>query len=373
MRIHFHLINSSLELTDQYEISGAGKFKQQAYTPLFDTEFLLYGRMISEVSGIGPKISIHLENGSVSPALITRALLRYFQEIGHEVRIYIRNFGLVVNPKIDLTISNFNVRQKNIPLPLRDILRAFIEIQHHDALLESAVEFVDLWSLEQDDIHIIAECVPGGTTTAEIMLNYFLNKTHNLPASTSSHKVRETKTEIVKTIVALFKEDFGDIEDRNKAFLLAHADYFQHWLTLTLTKLFEHKFTHSTERKIIQPRIWLGGGCMMAAPLVALKNLLSSKVIVSNQLSASIHTTPWIMLDKGNDSNEILTKSIWPFRSYCNHSLSLSSSKYSQIKLLSKVKEGVGMGAVLDFAQSELKMSNNQIVEVLDKELELYL
>ncbi len=283
-------------------------------TPTLDCEFLCSGEVRSlDIIAETPK-------GVPTPALITRAvhLLNPYGDIE------ILNLGLEVEPKLDyFKIHNFDMK----PSESIDI-GANIDAL---ALFEKAVEFGKNYKCKNDYI-ILAESVPGGTTTAYATakaLGYdcdgkFSSSFKEQPDSIKEKTIQKA-LENIKDKQDLF-EIIGSVSDNmlifNAGFILGSA--------------------------YNQTKIVLAGGTQMAAVLLLVNSIVNHMGAKLESGNISLCTTSWVVNDNNSDLKGLLEMLDFDINSYYAD-FDFSASNHPALKLYDEgeAKEGVGAGGAL--------------------------
>ena len=307
----------SLSTTKTHEIQGitqAGIPGLIHLTPTLDSEFVCSGEVrCLENLAETPK-------GVPTPALMTRAvhLLKPFSNIE------ILDLGMSKKPNLEyFKIHDFGLS------PSEAINKgAKIDAM---TLFQKGVEFGKNYECS-DDYIILAESVPGGTTTAyatAVALGYdcagkFSSSFKNAPTSIKEETIKEA-LENIKDKDDLF-EKVGEVADNmlifNAGFILGNA---------------------SSKTKLI-----LAGGTQMAAVLLltnAIVNYMGGKLESEN---LALCTTKWVDQDENSDIKALLEMLDFPINAY-SANFDFSHSNHPALKLYDdgEAKEGVGAGGAL--------------------------
>jgi len=205
---------------------------------------------------------------------------------------------------------------------------------------------------------LIAESVPGGTTTAQAVMEAFGLNVGNLVGSSLFKAPRKLKTKVIETglLNANLKNDFDSFD-----VLSSVGDPFQ---AFTMGLLIGARLSNQTV-------ILSGGSQMLAVILLALESLESEnkKDFIKEVFIA---TTGWLLIDNSlrdllNLINEKHNVNLLGFGSPLN----FKSSKYKELKdyEIGHVKEGVGAGglSILTFLKG---FKNSEIVSLCQLNLE---
>ena len=370
MDISYKIINSSIDLVDEFRISNAGKFGSQNLTPTLDTEYISQGGILSDIP-----LNIDLSTGAISPAAIIRS---FFTEISQNNTLSFQSIsiGLSRNP-----ISN--TQGKENPVFKDGCKLESIRIQNKKFYTEDQQDlfFADIDTLSmykrsiedpldkkskafayeivqeylQDKYIILSECVPGGTTTASMVSSILLSKLFpgtaciETPSSSMDNEILDTKRKVINTYIELFQNNFP-LESPTSSTLFLLADYYQIFMSKVLYNIF--KIFKSLKLKSGKTKIILGGGSQVAAALLFTKFLYFKRSQKDFDYLLSffeLHTTSWI-----KEAWPELTKRNNLLGSYLSN-LTIRSSLTSFKSLPKKfnlyeegyVKEGCGLGACL--------------------------
>lgn len=309
----------STELSDQEGISAAGCDAQsRRLTPAIDAEALCLGRTVS-----APSLPVS-PAGIVSPVVLSRAALQLL-----EIEPLIYDCGSFVVPQIEhITVNRTPARCLSAApvMALSLVQKLFSEGLRIGAELGKNAGHL-----------ILAECVPGGTTTALALLTalgYPANElvSGSMPApnltlratlvqealSTSGYAAEHFQAEPLSAVAVC-----GDPMQPFVAGLAAGASFYG--------------------------PVILGGGSQMLAVYALIKHLsLNNKVKVSLP-SLLVATTKWVAFDPACRSAELAALVGAPFLASCPD---FNQSKHPGLRAYEQgnVKEGVGAGAVMAVA-----------------------
>jgi len=322
-------------------ISAAGiDAKSRKITAIADAEFLLKGASKDH------KYKLPLLNAGVTPALISYVCLKLINiypvivPLGIGVKPY---FNHLVVEDSDLGPSNCLTTGKS--MPKKRVLDLY---ERGLAIGKSSKQPV-----------LISESVPGGTTTAQAVMEAYNLQVSNLVGSSLFKAPRELRRKVIQRglLNANLKEDF-DVFD----VVASVGDPFQAFSMGLLigARLANH------------PVIMSGGSQMIAVILLALEFLgVENKDNFIEDVFVA--TTGWLVKDNSlidllNLINEKYKVSLLGLASPLN----FKSSEYKELMdyELGHVKEGVGAGgiSILAFLNG---FRNNEIVSLCQQNLEI--
>ena len=322
-------------------ISAAGiNAKSRRITALADAEFLLKGPIKD------PKYKLPLLNAGVTPALISYVCSKLTNicpvivPLGIEVKPYFNH--LVVEDK-DWGPSNCLTTGKSMPK------QRVIDLYERGLVIGKSSKQPIL----------ISESVPGGTTTAQAVMEAFGLRVSNLVGSSLFKAPRKLRRKVIQKglLNANLNTNFDSFD-----VIAAVGDPFQAFSMGLLIGA----------RLADQPVILSGGSQMMAVILLVLE-FLGSKNKDDFIKNIFIATTGWLVKD--NSLNELLNliNNKYDVRLLGLASpLNFKSSTYKELKdyEIGHVKEGVGAGgiSILAFLNG---FKNYEIVTLCQQNLEI--
>ncbi len=322
-------------------ISAAGiNAKSRRITALADAEFVLKGALKDH------KYKLPFLNAGVTPALISHVCSKLINvhpvvvPLGLGVKPYFNH--LVLEDK-DLGPSNCLTTGQSMP---------------KKRVLNLYARGLEIGKASRQPI-LISESVPGGTTTAQAIMEAFGLKVSNLVGSSLFKAPRELKSKVVQKglLNANFKTDFDPFD-----VVAAVGDPFQAFSMGLLIGA----------RLVKQPVILSGGSQMLAIILLVLEflDLKKEKEFIEDVFVA---TTGWLVKDNSlnnllNLINEKYNVKLLGLASPLN----FKSSKYKELKdyELGHVKEGVGAGGISLLAFLD-GFKNEEIVSLCQQNLEM--
>jgi len=322
-------------------ISAAGiNAKSRRKTALADAEFLLKGASKDH------KYKLPLLNAGVTPALISHVCSKLVNiypvivPLGIGVKPYFNH--LVVEDR-DFGPSNCLTTGKSMP---------------KERVINLYERGFEIGKSSKEPI-LISESVPGGTTTAQAVMEAFGLKVSNLVGSSLFKPPRELRRKVVQKglLNANLKTDFDSFD-----VVAAVGDPFQ---------AFSMGLLIGT-RLAKQPVI-LSGGSQMLAVISLVLEFLDVKNKDDFIEDVFIATTGWLLKDNSlKDLLDLINKKYDVKLIGLASPLNFKSSKYKELKdyELGHVKEGVGAGGIslLAFLNG---FKNEEIVSLCQQNLEM--
>ncbi len=322
-------------------ISAAGlNAKSRKITALADAEFLLIGASKDH------KYKLPLLNAGVTPALISHVcskLLNVYPVIvplGIEVKPHFNH--LIVEDR-DLGPSNCISTGKSMP---------------RDRVVNLYKRGLEIGKSSKKPI-LISESVPGGTTTAQAVMEAFGLRVSNLVGSSLFKAPRDLRRKVVQKglLNANLKNDFDSFD-----VVAAVGDPFQAFSMGLLIGA----------RLAKQPVILSGGSQMLAVTLLALEFLGANNKddFIENIFIA---TTGWLVKDNSlNDLLNLINEKYDVNLLGLASPLNFKSSIYKELKDYERghVKEGVGAGGISLLAYLN-GYKNEEIVSLCQQNLEM--
>ncbi len=322
-------------------ISAAGlNAKSRRITALADAEFLLMGASKDHKYKLPPL------NAGVTPALISHVcskLLNVYPVIvslGIEVKPHFNH--LIVEDR-DLGPSNCLSTGKSMP---------------RDRVVNLYKRGLEIGKSSKQPI-LISESVPGGTTTAQAVMEAFGLRVSNLVGSSLFKAPRDLRRKVVQKglLNANLKNDFDSFD-----VVAAVGDPFQAFSMGLLIGA----------RLAKQPVILSGGSQMLAVILLVLE-FLGEKHKDEFIEDVFIATTGWLVKDNSlNDLVNLINEKYDVKLLGLASPLNFKSSKYKELKdyELGHVKEGVGAGGISLLAFLD-GFKNEEIVSLCQQNLEM--
>ncbi len=305
--IAFRLVGAYTKTCEIDNISFAGLPGMLHYTPAADMEALFHGKTLcmSEI----PKSPV----GPPSPVILSLAIKNIF-----DFPTYFIDAGLKIRPCVPLWNCDVDYSES--------ILNgANVETEK---LIEKANEYIK--KIDIKDLEIIAECVPGGTTTAYSLCKSLGYDCDNL---FSGSVVESNNFDLKKSVVNKAIEKFGLFEEP-KLCCKYYGDNMQPFVAALASVL-------SLNTKVV-----LAGGTQMLAVYALIKKL---KLNVDFD-NIAIITTRWVVDDRNSNFKKLANLIDNDLNAFCSD-FSMNS-EIENLALYEKgfVKEGVGAGALIAYA-----------------------
>ncbi|MBY0549620.1 MAG: TIGR00303 family protein [Candidatus Obscuribacterales bacterium] len=316
---HFLLCAAGSELSDREGISAAGLSAQdRRLTPAIDAEALLKGRPISADSlPVSPR-------GIVSPVVLTRSSLRLAG-----ITAAIVDCGCFVPPAVDHV--SFSEGYGRCPstgraMDLNSVQRLF------DAGVQTGRDL-----LNTRDALVIAECVPGGTTTALGILLALGHKVEGLVSSSLPIVNHSERQRLIFEGLKNAGSEPGYYRAVPLASVAAVGDPMQAFVAGAV-------LAASPKIPVI-----MGGGAQMLAVYALIKALIDCNYYQGGIESVAVATTKWVAFDRGAGSQSLAQLIGAPFVAACPD---FYQSRHAGLKAYEEgnVKEGVGAGASMAVA-----------------------
>ena len=322
-------------------ISAAGiNAKSRRTTALADAEFLLKGASKDH------KYKLPLLNAGVTPALISHVCSKLINvypvivPLGIEVKPHFNH--LIVEDR-DLGPSNCLTTGKSMP---------------RERVVNLYKRGLEIGKSSKQPI-LISESVPGGTTTAQAVMEAFGLRVSNLVGSSLFKAPRDLRRKVVQKglLNANLKTDFDSFD-----VVAAVGDPFQ---AFSMGLLIGARLAN-------QPVILSGGSQMLAVTLLVLE-FLGAKNKDDFIEDVFIATTGWLVKDNSlNDLLNLINEKYDVNLLGLASPLNFKSSIYKELKdyEIGHVKEGVGAGGIslLAFLKG---FKNDEIVSLCQQNLEM--
>ncbi len=322
-------------------ISAAGiNAKSRRKTALADAEFLLKGASKDH------KYKLPLLNAGVTPALISHVCSKLIKN--HPVIVPL---GIGVKPYFNhLSVEDGDLGPSNCLTTGKSMSKKRVINLYERGLAMGK-------SLKQPIL--ISESVPGGTTTAQAVMEAFGLRVSNLVGSSLFKAPRELRRKVVQKglLNAKLSTDFDSFD-----VVAAIGDPFQAFSMGLLIGA----------RSAKQPVILSGGSQMMAVILLVLE-FLGAKNKDDFIKDVFIATTGWLVKDNSlNNLLNLINKKYDIELLGLASPLNFQSSKYKELKdyELGHVKEGVGAGGISLLAFLD-GFKNEEIVSLCQQNLEI--
>ena len=322
-------------------ISAAGINPQsRRITALADAEFLLEGASKEH------KYKLPLLNAGVTPALISHVCSKLIN-----LRPIVIPLGITVKPYFNhLAVEDRDLGPSNCLTTGKSMTK--------DRVINLYERGLELGISSRQPI-LISESVPGGTTTAQAVMEAFGLSVSNLVGSSLFKAPRELRKKVVQKglLNANLKNDFNSFDVVSSV-----GDPFQAFSMGLLIGA----------RLAKQPVI-LSGGSQMLAVISLVLELLGAKNKDEFIENVFIATTGWLVKDNSlNDLLNLINEKYEINLLGLASPLNFKSSKYKELKdyEIGHVKEGVGAGgiSILAFLNG---FENQEIVSLCQQNLEM--
>ncbi|EDQ01634.1 hypothetical protein [Shewanella benthica] len=341
--ICFNILNASAtHLPDLHKLSDAGVGRNlMHYTPTRDTELIVCGQSQTSLPGVKVSGDGLLLNRGVSPAVLTRGLLRMFYQAGYKIEFNSFNFN-VHRPRV----TQQSWLSQNQHFGGLDADTSTLVGEH---LLPTLVE-----QSERGCISILAECGVGGTTFSTFWLRLLTGLKLTPAGSTTDQHKLANKAEILRQLERRYLA--GNDSEFNLDKLLGDPEYhdsIQQALCELLSRWPEN---------MALPQFC--GGMMFVAPLLACRQ--------ANKLAqaVTINTTRWVLQGDGQQILDYMQ----PWYRLNVHSTNFNTSKLDCLKIYERgqVVEGCGLGGCLVLAE-QLGWEETDIIQALEQAVEQHL
>lgn len=330
----FYLVIAGTETSQIQGISAAGiNSKARRKTALADAEFLLFGASIDH------KYKLPFLNAGVTPALISYVCSKLISAspivvpIGINEKPYFNHLIVedhAIGPANCITTGNSMNRKRVLSLYSKGL-----------EIGKSAKQPI-----------FISESVPGGTTTAQAVMEAFGLNVSNLIGSSLINAPRSLKTKVIKAglLNSNLNNNFDSID-----VISSVGDPFQAFSMGLLIGA----------RLVKQSVVLSGGSQMLAVILLALEhiNFKEKQAFID---FVFIATTGWLVKDNSlSDLLDLITKKHNVNLIGMASPLNFKSSQYKELSdyEIGHVKEGVGAGGMSIFAYLK-GYTNEEIVSM---------
>ena len=322
-------------------ISAAGiNAKSRRITALADAEFLLNGPSKDH------KYKLPLLNAGVTPALISYVCSKLINVVPVVVPL-----GIGVKPYFNhLAIEDKDLGPSNCLTTGKSMTK--------ERVLDLYERGLAIGKSSKQPI-LISESVPGGTTTAQAVMEAFGLQVSNLVGSSLFKAPRDLRRKVVQKglLNANLKTDFDSFE-----VLLSVGDPFQ---AFSMGLLIGARLANQT--------VILSGGSQMLAVIVLALEFLGAKNRNDFMEDVFIATTGWLVKDNSlNDLLNLINEKYDINLLGLASPLNFKSSICKELKdyEFGHVKEGVGAGgiSILAFLNG---FENNEIVSLCQQNLEI--
>lgn len=315
----FFLCLGSTELSDREGVSAAGSSPAlRRLTPAVDAEALVLGRPVScQALPVSPQ-------GIVSPVVLTRACLRL---LGMTTIVFdCGSFWPPRIPCLKVGASPARCVSTGAALPLSVV----------EGLFQSGLSF-GIEYAEEHDFMLLAECVPGGTTTAMGVLAALGYEVGALVSSSLPSGDRDLRTTLIREGMSRVRLNAKNFQQMPLQAVAAFGDPMQPFVA------------GMAASASLRCPVILSGGSQMLAVFALLKQLVGVGAVKADLSALAVATTKWVAFDPLANSMELARLIGSPFLAACpdfNHSRQAGLQAYE----LGNVKEGVGAGGAMAIA-----------------------
>lgn len=337
-RLKFLLALGATAVSDKEGLSAAGNSPEsRRLTPAVDAEALILGYPLS-----APSLPVSPE-GIVSPVVITRAMLALLK-----MDSVIFDCGSFSAPKVAHT--KIGVTPAQCVSTGKALTASAVK-----ALFEKGVLAGKKYAAENDCL-ILAECVPGGTTTAMGILTALGHDVRGLVSGSMPVCDHDQRPLLIEA--GLKAAEISRQRDSEYAFevMAALGDPMQPFVVGLVAAA-------SSSCSIV-----LAGGSQMLAVFALLKNLPEHSLVEIDFASISVITTKWVAFDRFAGTKRLAELVQAPLLAACPD---FHQSQYQGLRSYENghVKEGVGAGASMAIAFLR-GFDQQEIVSAIDRSYE---
>ncbi len=328
----FYLVIAGTETSQIQGISAAGiNSKARKKTALADAEFLLFGAFKDH------KYKLPLLNAGVTPALISYVCSKLISVTPIVVPI-----GIKEKPYFShLTVENYLVG------PAKCLITG--NSMNKKRVLSLYTKGLEIGKSTKQPI-FISESVPGGTTTAQAVMEAFGLNVNNLIGSSLINPPRTLKTKVIKA--GLLKANLNNNFDSMDV-ISSVGDPFQAFAMGLLIGA-----------RLANQSVVLSGGSQMLAVILLALEFIDSKKKQEFIDFVYLATTGWLVKDNSlSDLLDLITEKHKVNLVGLASSLNFKSAYNKELRdyEIGYVKEGVGAGGMSIFASLK-GFSNEEIV-----------
>ena len=330
----YYLCLGGTETSDIPSISAAGATPaQRRLTPSLDADVLQNGcARQGETIPVSP-------TGIVSPVVIARACLQSLRQ-----KPVVIDCGTFRQPLAPDVVSG------NMPAKSLQTGKA-MDLAIVQELFDKGLKFGQ--NINTVSYALIAECVPGGTTTAAAVLQALGIRSSNLVSTSVLSPDKISRAELI------------DAGIRNSG----HT--FEHFLAEPLRAIASvgdpmQAFTSGMVLSALQRMpVILGGGSQMLAVYSLVVNISQSHKISVDLSNLFVLTTKWVVSDPAGNT-KLLSQLLGANFFASNPNFLLSQHAGLRAYEQYNVKEGVGAGALMAACQAHNTFDDRQLMESID-------
>ncbi|WP_282109559.1 hypothetical protein [Shewanella algicola] len=352
--IVFNILNAAAtQLDELHGVSDAGAGKDLMHlTPTRDSEYIATGSHQTPLTMMPTPtertLQGLLDNGGISPAVLSRSLLKYFNDIGYKIKFRSYNFG-VKKPTGKSSQWIDCCRHYGGENTLQ---RDETSMQLQRELQQQA---------NSGNISIVAECGVGGTTFSTLWIRLLTGIAISPAGSTKDKSKLEKKSRL--------------LDQLEQEYRLIHTDFNPH------TLLSKQRFHDEIQAAIYQlmskwpsklPLPRFAGGMMFVAPIIAALQSKDVDMKHKRTIPGHIDTTRWLIGDGVQIAPVLnLLPASWTCRVNQSH---FGHSRYSCLQVFEQgiVVEGCGFGGLLVLAE-ELGITQDTILDILENACEKHM
>lgn len=335
----FLLCLASSKVSDLPDISAAGADAEaRRLTPALDAEYLYCGRTLSAESlPVSPR-------GIVSPVVISRACLGLLG-----IPVDIIDCGSFQSPLVQCQrLANLVAESPSSgrALPLNHVHQLFQDGLKIGKKLSSYNQYL-----------ILAECVPGGTTTALALLSALAYECDGYLSSSLPAANHDRRRLLVKEGLENAPYSLRQMQEEPLFAVASVGDPMQAVLS---------GIAIAASGKV---PVYLAGGSQMLAVWALIRALSSGQNLKADYRKISLVTTKWVAFDQSARVQNLAQMLAAPLVAACPD-FSLSKHEGFRAYEEGNVKEGVGAGASLSFADMA-GFSQQDIMGAIDESYDL--
>lgn len=358
-RIDFILALAGSEVSDVEGVSAAGSTPElRRQTPAIDADILLSHLTNEQKLPVSP-------NGIASPVVLTRAALSL---IPHMTTVV--DCGSFSSPQIEHIKAGAE--------PGKSITSgAALSLDLVNRLYEAGGKLADVLARneteranqnEQEAPVVLAECVPGGTTTAQAIFMALGIEAENLLSSSVPTCNHEQKIALAKAGIKAAAQRLNIEKDSLTSYFKANplaaiaavGDPMQAFAVGFVSQRNSHAGNNNTSNNNITI---LGGGSQMLAVYALANQIASNQAQQLNNIMVA--TTKWVAQDKFAQTAKLARLVDAPF--VASH-FALTESGHAGLRAYEEghVKEGVGAGAAILLANLLARIDEPTILQTID-------
>ncbi|USD39383.1 hypothetical protein [Ferrimonas sp. SCSIO 43195] len=337
--IAFNILNgAATQLPQLHQLSDAGAGQNLMHlTPTRDSELIANGSALTPFPSPPQPTPLTakglLDNGGISPAVLTRGMLNRLHQAGHNIEFRSYNF--------------------QVQCPQPGSSDWFADCQHHGGLEADCGDLIQQRLLpdltaqaERGCISILAECGVGGTTFSTLWLRLLTGLTLSPAGSTKDADKLAQKARLL----AQLEQEYRRAHAQFDVEALLASPQFHDQIQRALYGLLCHW-------PASLPVPHLAGGMMFVAPLIAAAR-------VRPDLRGRVDTTRWVV---AADGQSVLSHLPADWRLGL-HQTDFGLSDFDCLNRYEQglVVEGCGLGGVLVLAE-ELGLDANDIITTLEQ------